>query len=708
MFNNITLKNFRKHTDATFTFGAGLNAIIGTNEAGKSTLVEAVSYALFGSKALRSTLDDAVTYGEPVNSLKVVLTFCVEGVSYKLSRGKSGCELIYDGGAVTGQNEVSNFVAKLLGFDRDKGDALVFSGQNSIRGTLEKGPTAAAELIEALADFNQIDNLVELMQHHLTLGSSATLEARKAQAVTQLDELTSAPAVNLSQLQKNLDGWLTTKAGLDEELAALQASASKVNTEYEVAKAKVDERSRAVAAVESARAALSRAENAHHAAVKALNDAKIDYDIDERISSLRDSAEAQKSYAGVLAVHREFLKHAGYSGAVFEGTEQELEAYIDKETNRQQELVTKANALQGRVDVALASLQVGSCTLCGKDVSEVPEVVASNKKYNDIVAACTVERKRVMAESDEMTGDLRDHRVVLKEAKPIVQFALRGHPQVKADMSTTPPTLSWIGPDMSLPADGNNYAALIEAEKLKAENVTRLSKEEHNMMTLKVIKGEDLSKAQQNLALLPDVDVGSLKVQLDELREAKERKTEEVDAASQEAVRASRVLDSAKSAVSHAELEKDRLNKLISQLDSDMKTLSFNNALLKRVREVRPLLADKVWSLVLGAIAKYFSEMRGTPSKVAKGPEGFTVDGHPVKSLSGSTLDILGLAIRCSLMKMFLPTTSFIVLDEPAHGCDDNRTQQMLAFLSQCGFRQSLLVTHEATTVEMADNLITV
>jgi ABC-type taurine transport system ATPase subunit len=127
------------------------------------------------------------------------------------------------------------------------------------------------------------------------------------------------------------------------------------------------------------------------------------------------------------------------------------------------------------------------------------------------------------------------------------------------------------------------------------------------------------------------------------------------------------------------------------------------------VRQCRPLIADQLWNLVLNAVSTYFSDMRGVPSKVRKTTDAFTVDGHPVtgETISGSTLDILGLAIRVALVRTFMPMSPFLILDEPAAACDDGRTNNMLGFLATAGFKQVLLVTHEDISQAVADNMIT-
>lgn len=80
MLKTITLKNFRKHVDFTTTLGNGIQVIRAANEGGKSTILEAIGYALFGAKALRTPLEQVVTWGEDAKKLKVELVLMLEGL----------------------------------------------------------------------------------------------------------------------------------------------------------------------------------------------------------------------------------------------------------------------------------------------------------------------------------------------------------------------------------------------------------------------------------------------------------------------------------------------------------------------------------------------------------------------------------------------------------------------------------------------------
>ncbi|RLE65237.1 MAG: hypothetical protein DRJ38_04135 [Thermoprotei archaeon] len=82
VLEKLEVRNFRK-LNLSITFPKGMLIIKGPNEAGKSTVLEAILYALFG-KTLRGTKDLAVNHR--ADSARVKLIFSVDGRRYQVER----------------------------------------------------------------------------------------------------------------------------------------------------------------------------------------------------------------------------------------------------------------------------------------------------------------------------------------------------------------------------------------------------------------------------------------------------------------------------------------------------------------------------------------------------------------------------------------------------------------------------------------------
>ena len=60
---SLELQNFRQHLDSQLIFSDGVTGIIGSNGAGKSTILEAIAWALYGAPALRGNNDSLRSKG---------------------------------------------------------------------------------------------------------------------------------------------------------------------------------------------------------------------------------------------------------------------------------------------------------------------------------------------------------------------------------------------------------------------------------------------------------------------------------------------------------------------------------------------------------------------------------------------------------------------------------------------------------------------
>lgn len=711
MLNKIKLKNFRKHTDTELTFNGGLSVLRAPNEHGKTTLIESVCYALFGVKALRSPLEDTVTWGEPVNTLKVELDIVVDGVSYSIKRGKSGAEVNYDGGRVTGQTEATNFICSKLKVDPVAATKLMLAGQGEIRGALEAGTKATTELIERLAEFDQLDHLIELMQEKLALGSTTALQARLADAEQQLAALGDLAEPDYAALEAKVADALAAHQAAQTALEALEGDLSKAQAQVDAARAAQTRYEQAVTALEQARKraaqVLEKLQEAEIAANTYSVGLKDESTLLDEIEALEKDADYLKAYQRLQpAIEACQADEALFFNTLATARQRLLELTKAIKVNQ-----AAINGAERDIALAEASLSSGNCSFCGQDFSHLPQVMEKNAQIQVQIERHkhTLKTARESLEADTREKQTLDGIVTVSEAR----FALLdANPDYVARVGNDlPPKLYWTGPKVK---DLQGCTAkLAEAQRdlrvVQADAAARQAAQTRYQM-LKERQAEvdaEVSAAAMQLELAvirPDLAIAET---ARELVLAKRRPLSVAASDAQIAHRDAEYELRDSKRLYETSLQRLRAaEKAVSDLKSQIDSTEFNNALLKRVRQARPAIADKLWSIVLSAVSSYFSEMRGARSTVTKDSDGFKVDGHPISTLSGSTLDILGLAIRVALIRTFLPTAPFLVLDEPCAAMDQQRTEITLGFLMGCGFQQVLYASHDPVSEAVADTVL--
>ena len=88
----LRLENFRQHRESDIRFVDGMTAIVGANGTGKTTILEAMTFALYGVQ--RKTKESIRFYwAEPRAKMHVTLEFEFEGRAYQLDRTATDASL---------------------------------------------------------------------------------------------------------------------------------------------------------------------------------------------------------------------------------------------------------------------------------------------------------------------------------------------------------------------------------------------------------------------------------------------------------------------------------------------------------------------------------------------------------------------------------------------------------------------------------------
>lgn len=709
MLSKIKLANFRQHRSLELCFGEGLTAIRGANEAGKSTLGEAIVYALFGVKACRSPLSDIVTWGEVESTLKVELEVIVDGVTYCVKRGSSGAEVVYGGdGRATGQSEVSNFMARLLKVDASSAAKLMFSNQKKIASALESGTQATTELIERLAEFDQIDKLIDLMQEKLTLGSGASAQGQLDAATARVERSKGAVEPHLPSLQGEIESRTTAVENLQAVLERQQALLDALRDAANKASASREER-------DSLKRRLDKLERRYTETMSEVCALKAKVVIepvrpDDRILALmaeRDDVAKAVARSDAWKAVRTLVGDTGI--AHFKGDSSAWQEALDKA----QTGLDAARASLRASDVKFAALQAklnsGNCTFCGEDFSDLPEVQAKNAQIQELMDGFSAETSAAQTAADTLQAEIKSLGEIRDGGKSSLAAIQKYAEYLDIDDKSFPPFFAWKGeePDEDEVLKPDYDANIQTIKRQVREHRDWIAALDKVNATLESFAPEREAIAERQKELGPDNDDGTdhqanLTKAVEHVNEARsELKTSErrLQDAKDELKDAQRSWES-------AQRESAEATAAVETAREALVTLDFNNALLKKVRSARPVIADKLWNLVLASVSSYFSEMRGEKSRVTKGPDGFMIDEHPVPSFSGSTIDILGLAIRVALVRTFLPSCPFLLLDEPAAACSDARTDNMLGFLQGAGYKQVLICSHDEISESVANHVI--
>lgn len=175
---------------------SGLYLITGDTGAGKTTIFDAIVYALYGETGnkIRTPAMLRSQYANPETKTFVNLTFLVHGREYRVSRNpehrlkKSGkdayktelqsCELILpDGKVITKKNEVNSAVSEIIGINRDQFMQIAMIAQGDFRKLLFAPTDERQRIFRKL--FNT--NCFEQLQNRLKLDlKNVSVEKAKA------------------------------------------------------------------------------------------------------------------------------------------------------------------------------------------------------------------------------------------------------------------------------------------------------------------------------------------------------------------------------------------------------------------------------------------------------------------------------------------------------------------------------------------------
>jgi exonuclease SbcC len=283
-FEYVRLSNFKCYEETDLRLDEGVTVIHGPNGSGKSSLLEACFFALYGSKALDTTLGDVVTIG--ADDAEVELAFTHGGESYHVQRRvratgeratTARCVLETPDGPVEGARDVRAYVENLLRMDADAFVNCAYVRQGEVNKLINASPAQRQDMIDSLLQLGKLEEYRDRASD-ARVGVGRVRDDKRGR-LNQLDEQIAAKE------DKALHDRLS---GLRSDLAEIQGETDNLETQRENA---VETRDRAADVIEE-----------YEQRREELDD------LDDRIEELRETVSETERERDDLAAEIERLR----------------------------------------------------------------------------------------------------------------------------------------------------------------------------------------------------------------------------------------------------------------------------------------------------------------------------------------------------------------------------------------------------------------
>jgi len=250
-FSRLRLANFKPYGDVDLQFRDGVTVIHGLNGSGKSSLLEACFFALYGSKALPGTLDDVIRNG--TDEAAIELWFTHDGVDYHIERQlrKSGdrvttskCVLEGDDGSGEpisrdGARAVRQFITELLRMDSEAFVNCAYVRQGEVNKLINATPQQRQDMLDDLLQLGMLETYRD-RAGQARLGVEDVLTAARGSLETVEDQIAAKQSQNphgrLNELEsergavdEKIDHYETQKA----EAESVRKETTATLSEYE-------------------------------------------------------------------------------------------------------------------------------------------------------------------------------------------------------------------------------------------------------------------------------------------------------------------------------------------------------------------------------------------------------------------------------------------------------------------------------------------
>ena len=447
-FDRLRLEQFKPFETTEVAFEPGVTVINGVNGSGKSSLLEAAFFALYGARTLDGTMDEVVTVG--TDSSRVELAFTHDDTAGQITRAvrvrdgqarTTRCVLAAGDTTVEGATDVRERVTALLRMDADAFRNCAYVRQGEVNALINASPDERQDILDDLLQLGRleqyrerasdarvgvgrvrddVDGALAEVEAQIADKEETNLYAQRDTVREQLDELAANRARyedNREQARATLEdakAVLEEQAERREELAGLR---EELTTLRETIEATAQERTELAEEIDQTRTRLTELRERREelaAAVDAPEEVGDEW-VRDRIDTLSDRLEVLTEELRELSVDKQAAESES-DQLETQATEHEQAAAEKREQAAKTEasIDERAAELASRRDqLAEFEAEIESVRTAFADTPVDPDGAPDHE------TACREALAAVREERAELRADLENAREALESAKQL-------------------------------------------------------------------------------------------------------------------------------------------------------------------------------------------------------------------------------------------------------------------------------------------------
>lgn len=678
---SITIENIRSHVKTTVRFSEGFNCLVGGLGAGKTSILYAIDFALFGDPLGRSyeyLLREGADYG------RVLLKFVEGGKEYVIWRGlrRRGDRIshepeqlkLLEGNRLIAElkNEaVLEQLKSITGIDKEIFRSIIWIRQEKLKEILDLAPGDRQRTLDQLFGISDYET------------SWANLRSAQKWYESELESLNRDPdVVNAKEIRNMYDEAVKelakkeaeieeTKRQLIDAEARLKEASTNLEKLMELRRRSEELRAKEI----EMKSKVSSLESVYSRLMSEVKERK------RKISELEGRLETLSSQEGIL---RRRLKELGLQENI---SLQNIQAYINSLVNQLSSIRGEEESIKNEVKRAsqrLSSLAMESrCPLCLQPLQPEYKDALTKRLYDEIS-----DYRRRLSELERNSKSLEQLRstlftiftslqnIVPKKEELIrqVEDEKRALNKVVEEMRVREAELKEVKKqldELSSTTSSFDFIVLEEAQKKYNEALEHYSSLKYRVQTLEAQRSEIVSR------------LNNLKWRLDMAQKKLER------------------LEKVKRILTFIEEARQAYRSIQPRIRKD-----FVKYLEKIIQQILDELMGPEKIPILVSIDENY-----TP--IIKGEEGFE---RSIQNLSGGERTLLAIAYRLGIGQIVMHLRSgrglsILLLDEPTEslGREDGSIDRLAEMLSRLkSIEQIIAVTHSEAFAEKANHVIRV